>query len=116
MAEVTTTKTYTETYQRGPLNRISTWLFWGWNIFMIWAIFKGANDVATSTNYQHLSGDEKKWVEAGAGLGIMINIFFWAAGAVVFGALKYFTRGKKIIVETVTAPKGAAGAASGSSP
>lgn len=102
MTEVTSVKTYTETYKRGPFNTLFTWLFWGWNIFMIWAIFKGAGDVASDPDYQTLSGSQKQWADAGAGLGIMINLVFWACGAVVFGALKYFTRGKKVIIETTT--------------
>jgi hypothetical protein len=40
--------------------------------------------------------------DAGAGLGVMIMLVFWAAGAVVFGLLAHFTRGKRELLEVET--------------
>jgi hypothetical protein len=40
--------------------------------------------------------------DVGVGLGAMMFLIFWAAGAVVFGLLAHFTRGRRELVEIET--------------
>ena len=69
---------------------------------MVWALMVGAQGVS-----EHMKTVDPQYHDAamaGAGIGYVINFSIWAVGSVVFGALAYFTRGKKIIVETISGP------------
>lgn len=73
-------------------------LFVASQCFMLYACIGGVMKVAEEG--QQLTGDAKIAHDAGAGIGIMLLMFLWAAVTIVFGGLAYATRGKKII-ETV---------------
>ena len=65
---------------------------------MVYAIFAGAGEnakVATKLTDESM----RNAYNAGAGIGIMMLLFVWAAGAVVFGLLAHFTRGKRELIE-----------------
>ncbi len=87
-----------ERYRRGIFGWFFLLLFWGFNLLMVYALFAGvgenAKEAARLTDPQM-----KQAYQTGTGLGIMIMLVFWAAGAVVFGLLSHFTRGRKEIVE-----------------
>lgn len=90
----------TETRKRGVVGWIFLLLFWGFNALMAWALFAGIGENVERA--QQLTGAARQGHDIGTGLGIMIMLFFWAAGAVVFGAMAYFTRGKLVITEQIT--------------
>jgi hypothetical protein len=49
-----------------------------------------------------MSSAERTGAEIGTTLGVTFLLMVWALGTVVFGALMFFTRGKKVIVhETI---------------
>lgn len=88
----------TERYRRGIFGWIFRIAFIAFNLMMIaylavaYTILHGAAQ----------GGDEHaKNMATGTGLGItFIALVFWALGSFVLGMLSYFTRGKKVIVET----------------
>lgn len=87
-----------ERRQRGFFGYVFLLVFVLSQFFMLFACSSGMMNVAEQG--QHLSGSMKNAHDAGAGLGLMMLLFTWAAVTFVFGALAYATRGKKII-ETI---------------
>ena len=92
----TQTRRLVEKRRRGIFGWFFLVLFWGWNLLMIWFLFKGVD----ATNCAKYATDaERTGCAAGTGLGIMMIFFLWAAGDIVFGLLAYFTRGKREMIE-----------------
>lgn len=95
------TRRMIERRRRGFFGWVFLLIFWGFNALMLFSILGGvgenAKHVATIADPQM-----RKAYEAGTGLGIMIWLIFWAAGAVVFGLLAHFTRGKRELIEVET--------------
>jgi hypothetical protein len=58
-------------------------LFWGFNLWMIYALFAGVGENAKQIA-KFTDRSMRKAYEAGTGIGIMINLMVWAAGG--FGA------------------------------
>jgi hypothetical protein len=97
MAEVVTRRMI-ERRRRGVFGWIFLLLFWGFNALMLYAIVKGVGDNASS----YADPAMRRAHDAGAALAVMIWLVFWAAGAVVFGLLAHFTRGRRELVEVET--------------
>jgi hypothetical protein len=68
---------------------------------MLFALLKGVGDTAQESK-KFVDPAMKRAYDTGAGLGVMIWLMFWAAGSVVLGALAYFTRGKRELIEIET--------------
>lgn len=83
-----------ERYRRGVFGWIMLLLFWGFNALMALAVVGALSDVSGPSDPAMRDA-----YAAGVGLGLMLLLMFWAAGAVVFGLLAYFTRGRKEIIE-----------------
>lgn len=94
----TVTRRLVEKRRRGIFGWAFLLLFWGWNLLMVWALFKG---VAATNCLQYATEAERSGCNAGAGVGIMVVLFMWAIGSVVFGMLAYFARGKRELIEYV---------------
>ena len=87
-----------ERYRRGVFGWLFLLLFWAFNGLMVYAIFSGVSENAQKAA-QIADPRMRAAFDAGTGLGIMILLVFWAAGAIVFALLAYFTRGRKEIIE-----------------
>jgi len=98
MVEVETRR-LVEKRKRGFFGWIFLIIFWGWNALMAWALVMGAGAANCA---QYATRAEQDGCNAGAGIGIMMVLFMWAVGSVVFGMLAYFTRGRREMVEYVT--------------
>lgn len=102
MAGVVTKRTI-EKRRRGFFGWFFLLLFWGFNLLMAYAIIVS---VGKSPPPAGLTQAQRDAYNAGIGLGVMVSLFFWAAGAVVFGLLAYFSRGKREFIEiTEDTPK-----------
>ncbi|MBX9682397.1 MAG: hypothetical protein K2X41_01280 [Hyphomicrobium sp.] len=101
MAADIVTRRMVEQRTRGFFGWIFLLLFWAFNILMVYGIFAGAGENAKQA--AKLSDESMRDAyNAGTGLGIMVMLFVWAAGAVVFGLLAHFTRGKRELIEIET--------------
>ena len=89
---------FTEKRQRGIFGWFFLLLFWGWQILMAYSVVMGlagsGNDMARYTTEAERAG-----AAIGTTIGFSILLTLWAVGSVVFGALAFFTRGKKIIIQ-----------------
>jgi hypothetical protein len=89
----------TEARRRGLLGWFFLLLFWGFNALMLYVLVMTVGENAEQSRY--LTGAARQGFEMGTGIAIMIMLFFWAAGAVVFGSMAYFTRGKLVVTEQI---------------
>lgn len=89
----------TESRKRGVIGWFFLLLFWGYNALMAYAVVAGIG--ATVDQGAGLTGAAKQGHDIGIGLGFMVMLMFWAFGAVVFGAMAYFTRGKLVVTEQI---------------
>jgi hypothetical protein len=90
-----------EKRRRGFFGWIFLLLFWGFNLLMVYSLFVGLNDNAQK--YAQLTTDaERTGFAAGTGIGVVLILMIWAFGAVIFGALAYFTRGRRELIEVET--------------
>jgi hypothetical protein len=80
--------------KRGVFGVTSKWLFIGFNLFMLYATMKGLGD-ASQTVKSGASEAERAGAAVGTGLGAMILLIIWGAGAVILGSITYFTRAKR---------------------
>lgn len=105
MATEIVTRKLIEKRKRGFFGWIFLLLFFGFNILMLIGLFAGVSEnakQATTISDARL----RQAHDAGTGLGIMVLLVFWAAGAVVFGLLAHFTRGKREMIEVETRTRG----------
>lgn len=97
MAEQVTRK-LVEKRRRGFFGWVFMLLFWAFNALMVVSLFSGISKNAEQ--YRTLATEaERQGAAAGTGLGIMMLLMTWAAGAVVLGLLVLFTRGRKEMIE-----------------
>jgi hypothetical protein len=87
-----------ERRRRGFFGWIFLLLFWGFNALMFYSIVKGVGD----TTSFYADPAMRKAHDVGTGLAVMIWLVFWAAGAVIFGLLAHFTRGRQELIEVET--------------
>ena len=84
-------------YQRGVIGKVMRFVFIAFNILMLLWFLGGVatvNDAATS------GAMHSEARAAGAAIGSFFILMVWGFGALVFGALSYFTRGDAI-TETI---------------
>jgi uncharacterized membrane protein len=80
--------------QRNAVGKIIKWTFIVFNILMlVWLI--GGVGSASSEISEIQDEASRAGAEIGTGLGAMMIIFVWMAGAVVLGILTYFSRAKR---------------------
>lgn len=101
MAGVVTKRTI-EKRTRGIFGWFFLLLFWGFNLLMAASII---GSLGSAPQPVGLTQAQRDAYHAGMGLGVMIWLFFWAAGAVVFGLLAYFTRGRREFIEITEAAR-----------
>ena len=87
-----------EKRRRGFFGWLFLLMFWGWNVLMAFALFAGLDK-----NVQHYgklaTEAERQGYAAGTGIGVMLILIAWAAGAVILGLIAYFTRGRRELIE-----------------
>ena len=98
---MTVTRKLIEKRRRGLFGWLFLLLFWGFNALMAYSLIAGFGDHARNAPV-YSDPNMKAAYDAGTGLAILIWLFFWAAGSVVFGLLAYFTRGKRELIEIET--------------
>ncbi len=87
-----------ERRKRGFFGWIFAAMFWGWNVLMVIWLFAALSE--NSSQYEQLTSEaERQGYAAGTGLAFMFVLIIWAMGAVVFGLLSYFTRGRREWIE-----------------
>lgn len=87
-----------EKRKRGFFGWLFLLLFWGWNALMAVALVAGL--VGNADQYAKLATEaQRQGHVAGTGIAVMMILMMWAAGAVVFGLLAYFTRGRRELIE-----------------
>jgi hypothetical protein len=91
----------TERRRRGVFGWFFAAVFWLWQLLMVAWIISGVGAVSNQTDSLH-TNIEKNAAAAGLGIGIILIIFLWAAGSVVFAILMFFTRGRMTFVTTET--------------
>lgn len=84
------------TYERGLIGKIMRTLFIAFNILMPVWIIGGVAQVASTPAANDLEASAQAF---GAGLGVFFLLVIWAIGAIILGALSYFTRGDAITEE-----------------
>lgn len=79
--------------KRGIMGKIFLWIFYGFNILMLWWMIAGtsgaAKHIETAT-----SEAERAGAAIGTGLGVIMIIFLWALGDIITGFLAFMTRPK----------------------
>jgi hypothetical protein len=85
-----------EVSDRTLFGKVVKWVFILFNIFMIFALFKGCS--ATSDIVANTSSDaERAGAAIGSAIGVGALFVMWALGDVILGMFVLFTRRKKII-------------------
>lgn len=85
-----------EVRRRGVFGWIFLLLFWAWNALMVWwlvSYWATVSPLVTSGSEAGRTG-----AAVGATLATGTIFFFWAAGAVIFGLLAFFTRGRRMLI------------------
>lgn len=73
-------------------------IFWGWQILMAISLFQGLAGTGEHMA-RYTTEAERTGAAIGATIGFGMVLTLWALGTIVFGALAFFTRGKKIIIQ-----------------
>lgn len=92
-------RTLRETRQRGPGGWFFLILFWGFNALMAWVTLRYWQMLSYRPTPD--SDAEMTGMAVGATLATGTILFFWVAGAVIFGLFALLTRGRKIVVEEI---------------
>lgn len=79
--------------KRGAFGQIIKWIFIGFNLLMMWWFITGISAASDGMDSAK-SGAESAGAAIGTGLGAMMIIFIWVAGAFLLGLFTYFTRAK----------------------
>lgn len=88
----------TESYERSLFGKIIKYIFIGFNLFMLfWALSycSAIGDTYSSAD----SEAARAGTAIGATLASGMLMTIWAFGVIILGALTFFTRGRKTIVE-----------------
>ena len=80
--------------KRGVFGQLIKWIFIGFNLLMLWWFVAGMN-AATDGIDSAKNEAESAGAAIGTGLGAMMIIFIWVAGAFLLGLFTYFTRAKR---------------------
>lgn len=84
------------TYQRGFFGKIIRFLFIAFNVVMVVWIILGIANVSDMEATTELEANAQT---VGGTIGVFFLIVLWALGAIILGALSYFTRGVAITEE-----------------
>lgn len=90
-------KKFIETRKRGIIGWVMSIIFWVFNIFMIIWMVAAINVVSDTSKIS--SEAEQLGHNIGSGAGLMIIVIVWVAGVIILGALSFFTRGRKEMIE-----------------
>lgn len=90
-----------ERRRRGFFGWIFLLIFWGWNAFMIYALVGGLANVSNQAQPTTEAGRAGQAIGVTIGAGMIIAL--WVAGAVIFGLMALFTRGRAYTVEVAPA-------------
>lgn len=83
----------------GFFGKVCRFLFWGWQVLMVFWLLKYAMDVAPL-----IQADTSPTGKVGIGTGIGVTMaigmiaFFWVGGSIILGLFVLFTRGSKMLV------------------
>jgi len=77
---------------RGFAGKLFLGIFIVFNLLMVWWLIAGLG--AAGEHMQGMSEAEKTGAAVGTGIGVMMILFVWAAGDIVFGMLAFFTRAR----------------------
>ncbi len=80
-----------EVRKRGRAGRVFLYVFYGFNVLMLWWLISYWGTVGPSL---HQTG-----AAIGTTLGTSFIIFFWALGSIITGLLAFFTRGERTYLE-----------------
>lgn len=87
-----------ERRRRGVFGWLFLGLFWAWNALMAYGTISGMAEVAQQG--AGLATEAERTGHAiGTGIGLTMMLVIWGLGAVILGAMAYFTRGKSEMVE-----------------
>lgn len=87
-----------ETRKRGFFGWVFIVVFWLWNALMAASLLIGLG--GNASQHQMLATEAERAGHAiGTGLGLMFILVIWVCGAVIFGLLAFFTRGKRVLTE-----------------
>jgi beta-lactamase regulating signal transducer with metallopeptidase domain len=79
--------------KRTFFGKLIKWIFILFNLFMIYALFKGMGGAGQVIN-EATSEAAQTGATIGAGIGAMMILVLWAIGDVILGMLVLFTRPK----------------------
>ena len=95
------TRRMIEKRTRGFFGWIFLLIFWGFNALMAAWLIVGMS--GNAEKYQTLTSEAARTGHAaGTGIAFMMILMVWALGAVIFGMLAYFTRGRREMIEIET--------------
>ncbi len=95
------TVTRVEKHKRGFFGWIFLLLFWAFNLLMLAWLVVGLGAAGRGIE-QAASAAERTGAEVGTFIGAVMIFVIWGAGAMVLGLFVLLTRGRKVIVETVS--------------
>lgn len=78
---------------RSTFGKVVKWTFIGFNVLMLVWLVGGVGSASQAVNQAH-SQAERAGAAIGTGIGAMLIIFLWVAGAVVLGIMTLLTRPK----------------------
>lgn len=87
-----------EKRRRGIAGWLFLGLFWTWNVLMVVWLVAGLGENASK--YEQLTSEAARTGHAaGTGIAFIMILLVWALGAIIFGLLAYFTRGRRELIE-----------------
>lgn len=90
-----------EKYQRGFFGKLFKYAFILFNVLMLFWVVGGF--ISASGGIGKLSSDaERAGAAIGTAMGIGLLLTLWVIGDIILGLFVMFTRGKKVITETIT--------------
>ena len=91
------TARFIETRERGLVGWFFLGLFWLWQIVALAGPFLAGDASPEELLRQEMLSAEDANAELAIGLVLWFAV--WAIGSVVFGAMAYFSRGRKVLVQ-----------------
>lgn len=79
--------------KRGFVGKLFLWLFYGFNILMLWWMVAGMSGAA-KVSATAVSEAEKAGAAVGTGIGFIMIVFIWVLGDIITGLLALMTRPK----------------------
>ena len=86
-----------EVSDRTIFGKIVKWAFILFNIFMVFALFKGCAAASDAVNSTPHGSAEEAGAAIGTAIGTGMILMLWVMGDIIIGMFVLFTRRKKII-------------------